>query len=88
MLQRVTPSSRSSRSSDHWRSRRDSPEDILMTRIIETVQNRRLVKEETTEIMILKEADMKVQGEPLLLASNTVSPSAADVDLALVQMGS
>ncbi|GJS58280.1 zinc finger, RanBP2-type containing protein [Tanacetum coccineum] len=40
--------------------------DILMIRIIETLQNRRLVKEETTEIMILKEADMKLQGELLL----------------------
>ncbi|GKD58814.1 hypothetical protein Tco_1296323, partial [Tanacetum coccineum] len=55
----------------HRPSRRDSPEydgvnvgrsqgDIVMIRIIETVQIRHLVMGETTEIMILKEADMKL----------------------------
>ena len=38
----------------------------VMIGIIETVQNRHLVMEETTEIMIIKEADMRVQGELLV----------------------
>ncbi|GKE09297.1 hypothetical protein Tco_1412848 [Tanacetum coccineum] len=88
-LECVTPS----RSGDHRCSRCDSPEYdrregrvvsryIVMIGIVETIQNHHLLMDETTEPMIIKEADMKVQGELLLLASNTVSPSsAADVDL-------
>ncbi|GJR73814.1 hypothetical protein Tco_0086179 [Tanacetum coccineum] len=74
---RVTPSSRSSRSGDHRCSRRDSPEYdrgegrvvsryIVMIGIIKTIQNHHLVMDETTETMIIKEADMKVQGELLV----------------------
>ncbi|GJS18303.1 zinc finger CCCH domain-containing protein 37 isoform X2 [Tanacetum coccineum] len=66
----VTPSSRSSRSGDHRRSRIGVKVgwfqgDILTLGIIETVQNHHLVTKETTEIMKIKEADMKVQGELL-----------------------
>ncbi|GKB38575.1 hypothetical protein Tco_0883517 [Tanacetum coccineum] len=63
LLNRSTPSSRSSRSGDHQRSRRDSPEydrrmvkwsqgNMVIIGIINTVQNRHLVME-----------DMQVQGE-------------------------
>ncbi|GJU93711.1 hypothetical protein Tco_1318467 [Tanacetum coccineum] len=59
-LERVTPSSRNSRSGDHRCSRRDSPEYdrregrvvsryIVMIGIIETIQNHHLVMDETTK---------------------------------------
>ncbi|GKE49910.1 hypothetical protein Tco_1481168, partial [Tanacetum coccineum] len=65
----VTPSSRSSRSGDHRRSRIGVKVgwfqgDILTLGIIETVQNHHLVM--NTEIRKIKEADMKVQGELLV----------------------
>ncbi|GJU33021.1 reverse transcriptase domain-containing protein [Tanacetum coccineum] len=71
---RVTPSSRSSRSGDHLCSWCDSPKYdrregmvvssyIVMIGIIETIQNHYLIMDETTETMIISEADMKVQGE-------------------------
>ncbi|GJS18307.1 hypothetical protein Tco_0412779 [Tanacetum coccineum] len=71
IMAHVTPSSRSSRSGDHRRSRIGVKVgwfqgDILTLGIIETVQNHHLVTKETTEIMKIKEADMKVQGELLI----------------------
>ncbi|GKC61598.1 hypothetical protein Tco_1089196, partial [Tanacetum coccineum] len=74
----VTPSSRSSRSGDHRRSRIGVKVgwfqgDILTLGIIETVQNHHLVTKETTEIMKIKEADMKVQGELLMELSQNRS---------------
>nr|GEW53847.1 hypothetical protein [Tanacetum cinerariifolium] len=61
----VTPS-RSSRSGDHRRSRIGVKVgwfqgDILTLGIIKTVQNHHLVTKETTEIMKIKEADMKFE---------------------------
>ncbi|GKF42246.1 hypothetical protein Tco_0125588, partial [Tanacetum coccineum] len=67
----VTPSSRSSKSGDHRRSRIGVKVgwfqgDILTLGIIETVQNHHLVTKDTTEIMKIKEADINVQGELLV----------------------
>ncbi|GJT64246.1 hypothetical protein Tco_1015726 [Tanacetum coccineum] len=53
--------------------------DIVMKGIIESVQNRHLVMEETTEIMIIKEADMKVQGELLATVLYCRSEWSSDV---------
>ncbi|GJY00249.1 hypothetical protein Tco_0357267 [Tanacetum coccineum] len=53
--------------------------DIVMKGIIESVQNRHLVMEETTEIMIIKEADMNVQGELLATVLYCRSEWSSDV---------
>ncbi|PWA80123.1 Zinc finger, RanBP2-type [Artemisia annua] len=50
---------------------------IVMIGIIETVQNRHLVMEETTEIMIIKEVDMKIQGELLVVVEKITGPVLA-----------